>query len=305
MAIMLSVILLFCISGCKNDEETVKAKVLIGSGYMGDTGGEGEDIGTQNEILELGKDFSESFEQYEKKGEVKTVNLFNSEIETKFNRVDRYDISRTIRIIYKPDGNTTEAYGFDAETGKLICFLFPISDDGSYIFPEGYKVKTTPGNFEEIGNDTQEILTKYVDETIDLKDFKMSYNMVPDEDGGFFQILYIKYINNVKAQFVEISADKYGNIYLFMAEDHTDNGKVEVPDLADEVYIDGAKEHIEEFYKDNENIVEVKDYMVTYKTLVYLPMVDSDAIDYGVDYTLVYKDGTERKTGNQFYYLFD
>lgn len=303
MAITLSVILLFCVSGCKNDTETGKTKVLIGSG-LGYTGAEGEYIGALNEVEELGKGFSESFEQYEKKGEVKTVNLFNSAIGTEFDRVDRLGRSRTIRINYR-SGEEKGFYSYDAETGKIIDFLFGRSDDGSIIFPEGYEVKTTPGKLEEVEKDAQEIVKKYVDETIDLKEYEANHQRVPDEDGGYFDILYIKYINNVKVHYISFTADEYGNIYLFMTEDQTGNGKVEVPDLKDEVYIDGAKERIEEFYKGNENVAEIKDYEVTYKILVYLPMNDTDAIDYGVDYTLVYKDGTERKTGNQFYYLLN
>ena len=95
----------------------------------------------------------------------------------------------------------------------------------------------------------------------------------------------------------------YGNIYaLRMSSTHTADNII-IPNIEDSEYIEGAKKRVEEFYSNKENIKEIKDYEITYKNLAYLEEQDSQAIDYGVNYTIVYSDGTERKTGNQFFYL--
>ena len=301
ITIALSGLLLFGVYGCNSNTESSEGRVLIGPRYSGDASGEGEDICEINEIRELYENFSESFEQYAKKGEVKTINIFNTEIKSELERIERYLSSRTIRTYYET--GKTGSYIFDAKSGKLIHFAFSRSEDGSHIFPEGYEVKTTLGTLEEVEKDAQEILEKYFDEKIDLNCFIKTIH--PEEPYQFI-ISYVKLTNSIWTSDMHFRADKYGNIYFFTICDFTDNRSVKVPDLEDKVYIDGAKERIDEFYKDNENVVEVKDYEVTRsKILAYLPMIDSDAVEYGVDYTLVYKDGTERKTGNQFYYLFD
>lgn len=266
----------------ENSDESVSENqpvVLIGSRYS-------EGIGEYCEVNEEMKTYKTS------KDENININVLGMNINAKYQHSTKLIYVKLPFSLYTTEKN--QMFIIDTNYDELIGFNI-------YDYSEGYNVKT-----EEVDIETaKSICIDFLENYIELEEYVFtneSKNIIGTNNFRF-QFDLAKYINGIRVHSMFIITDQCGNIYSFRMGSVHAWENVNIPNLEDSVYIEGAKKRIEEFYSEKDNIKEIKDYEVTRKSLAYLEEQASDAIDYCVDYTVVYKDGTERRTGNQFFYL--
>lgn len=136
----------------------------------------------------------------------------------------------------------------------------------------------------------------------DLSEYAFTKEICPGEYNDSYSFLLQGFDKGIRVANFLFDLDMYGNMTLFM---YSDERNPMIPELTDEDYAAGAKKRLQEHFADKSDIVEFKDFIVSQKITRYFSKLDKYAIDFTVEFSILFDDGKVENAMHQFYYLYD
>ncbi|NCA93266.1 hypothetical protein EOM82_08545 [bacterium] len=287
ITILMTGIILFCISGCEeNNKPPEEPLVLIYSYHFKNT-----------EPSLYNDEYMVDYDGYKSEVEDDVEKSVTAEIQgytitADYENTRYYYTLKEVQTTYGSNQcSSIFTITFDKYTNELMSFRF-------IQYPEDYIKKT-----EYItGEEAKSIADEFLEQQIDLKEWTWVDNGFEGDTDEKYGIRYDKYINNVVVMMLIVQTDFFGNIQNYNKYSSSVLEGVTVPDWSDETYIDGAVGLLKKIYKDK-GLKEIKDCeIIGDKTLAYLRPRDLDVVEYMMNCMLVFEDGTEENLYRKFYY---